>query len=72
MEVLACSSVYDTDPVGEVLDQPSFLNACVLVRTDLEALELLSAVKALEQELGRSHGAAPRAAHDRHRHPAAG
>lgn len=56
VEVLACSSVYDTDPVGEVLDQPSFLNACVLVRTDLEALELLSAVKALEQELGRAHG----------------
>ena len=42
VEVLACSSVYDTDPVGEVLDQPSFLNACVLVRTDLEALELLT------------------------------
>src|SRR5271165_4272647 len=56
VEVLACSSVYDTDPVGEVLDQPSFLNACVLVRTDLQALELLGAVKALERELGRSRG----------------
>ncbi len=56
VEVLACSSVYDTDPVGEVLDQPSFLNACVLVRTDLGALELLAAVKALEQELGRGRG----------------
>ena len=30
--MLACSSTYDTDPVGEVLDQPSFLNACVRVR----------------------------------------
>jgi len=56
VEVLGCSSVYDTDPVGEVLDQPSFLNACVLVRTDLGALELLAAVKALERELGRSPG----------------
>ena len=28
---LASSSTYDTDPVGEVLDQPSFLNACVRV-----------------------------------------
>ena len=26
--VLACSSTYDTDPVGEVTDQPTFLNAC--------------------------------------------
>ena len=25
--VLACSSTYDTDPVGEILDQPAFLNA---------------------------------------------
>jgi 2-amino-4-hydroxy-6-hydroxymethyldihydropteridine diphosphokinase len=45
--------VYDTDPVGEVLDQPSFLNACVLVETMLEPLELLDAVKRLEGALGR-------------------
>jgi 2-amino-4-hydroxy-6-hydroxymethyldihydropteridine diphosphokinase len=50
---LACSSAYDTDPVGEVLEQPSFLNACVRVATELEPLELLDAVKALERELGR-------------------
>jgi 2-amino-4-hydroxy-6-hydroxymethyldihydropteridine diphosphokinase len=53
VEVLASSSVYDTDPVGEVLDQPSFLNACLQVRTGLAPLELLDAVKALEAELGR-------------------
>jgi 2-amino-4-hydroxy-6-hydroxymethyldihydropteridine diphosphokinase len=53
---LASSSTYDTDPVGEVLDQPSFLNACVLVRTSHEPLELLDAVKALERELGRRAG----------------
>lgn len=51
--VLASSSTYDTDPVGEVLDQPSFLNACVRVQTGHGALELLDAVKALERELGR-------------------
>ena len=45
VEVLASSSVYDTDPVGELLDQPSFLNACLRVRTALEPLELLDAVK---------------------------
>jgi 2-amino-4-hydroxy-6-hydroxymethyldihydropteridine diphosphokinase len=51
--VLASSSAYDTDPVGEVLEQPSFLNACLLVRTELEPLELLDTVKRLERELGR-------------------
>ncbi len=53
MAVLACSSTYDTDPVGEVLDQPAFLNACVRVQTALAPLELLDEVKRLEQELGR-------------------
>jgi 2-amino-4-hydroxy-6-hydroxymethyldihydropteridine diphosphokinase len=53
---LASSSTYDTDPVGEVLEQPSFLNACVRVETELEPLELLDAVKRLEHELGRSSG----------------
>jgi 2-amino-4-hydroxy-6-hydroxymethyldihydropteridine diphosphokinase len=50
---LECSSVYDTDPVGEVLDQPSFLNACVRMATELQPLALLDAAKALERELGR-------------------
>jgi len=53
IEVLGCSSVYDTDPVGEVLDQPSFLNACVRIRSVLGALELLDVVKRIERELGR-------------------
>ena len=53
VHVIGCSSVYDTDPVGEVLDQPSFLNACVRAQTSLEPLELLDAVKGIERELGR-------------------
>jgi 2-amino-4-hydroxy-6-hydroxymethyldihydropteridine diphosphokinase len=57
IEVLASSSLYDTDPVGEVLDQPSFLNACLRIRTALEPLELLDAVKGLERELGRAQDA---------------
>lgn len=52
--VLSCSSTYDTDPVGDVLDQPSFLNACVRMQTALQPLELLHAVKRLERELGRT------------------
>ena len=54
--VRAASSTYDTDPVGEVLDQPSFLNACLLVQTALEPLALLDEVKALEARLGRETG----------------
>jgi 2-amino-4-hydroxy-6-hydroxymethyldihydropteridine diphosphokinase len=56
VRVLAASSLYDTDPVGELLDQPPFLNACVLGETELEPLELLDAVKRLEAELGRGPG----------------
>lgn len=54
--VLASSSTYDTDPVGEVLDQPPFLNACVRVETDLHPLGLLDACKAVEADLGRRPG----------------
>jgi 2-amino-4-hydroxy-6-hydroxymethyldihydropteridine diphosphokinase len=54
IEALAASSVYDTDPVGEIVDQPSFLNAGLRVRTSLEPLALLDAVKGIERELGRA------------------
>ena len=56
LELLACSSVYDTDPVGQLLDQPSFLNCCVRIDTALAPLELLDAVKDLERALGRDPG----------------
>jgi 2-amino-4-hydroxy-6-hydroxymethyldihydropteridine diphosphokinase len=64
VRVVRSSSVYDTDPVGEVLDQPSFFNACLSVETDLEPLALLDAVKCVERELGREqddirHGPRP-------------
>ena len=51
--VLASSSTYDTDPVGLVLDQPAFLNACLRIETTLGPEELLDACKAVERELGR-------------------
>jgi 2-amino-4-hydroxy-6-hydroxymethyldihydropteridine diphosphokinase len=56
VEVLASSSTYDTDPVGEILDQPSFLNACLRVRTALEPEALLDAAKAIERAQGRVPG----------------
>ena len=53
VQVLASSSVYETEPIGLVLDQREFLNACVRIDTDLEPEELLAACKAVERELGR-------------------
>jgi len=52
----ASSSTYDTDPVGEVLDQPAFLNAAVRVRTTLDPEGLLDACKAVEGAVGRTAG----------------
>jgi 2-amino-4-hydroxy-6-hydroxymethyldihydropteridine diphosphokinase len=54
--VLACSSLYETEPVGLVLDQADFLNACLRVQTPLGPEELLDACKAVEREVGRTAG----------------
>jgi 2-amino-4-hydroxy-6-hydroxymethyldihydropteridine diphosphokinase len=54
--VTASSSVYETEPVGEVLDQREFFNACVRIRTDLAPEALLDACKAVERALGRAPG----------------
>ena len=54
--VAAASSVYETAPQGEVLDQPDFLNAVLRVRTALGPEELLDAAKAVERDLGREPG----------------
>jgi 2-amino-4-hydroxy-6-hydroxymethyldihydropteridine diphosphokinase len=56
VRVLACSSLYETEPVGLVLDQPDFLNACVRIETDLGPEDLLDACKAVEREVGRAAG----------------
>ncbi len=52
----AISSVYETEPVGEVLDQPDFLNAAARVRTALDPEALLDVCKAIEVEHGRAFG----------------
>lgn len=56
VRVLASSSTYATDPVGEVLDQPDFLNACLAIETDLDPDALLDVCKAIEGESGREPG----------------
>jgi 2-amino-4-hydroxy-6-hydroxymethyldihydropteridine diphosphokinase len=47
------SSVYRTEPQGEVLDQPDFLNAAVQIETSLPPEGLLQLVKEVEARLGR-------------------
>jgi 2-amino-4-hydroxy-6-hydroxymethyldihydropteridine diphosphokinase len=56
VEVLASSSVYETEPQGEVTDQADFLNACLAIETELGPEELLDVCKAVERELGRESG----------------
>jgi 2-amino-4-hydroxy-6-hydroxymethyldihydropteridine diphosphokinase len=51
--VLVSSSVYETEPVGEVLDQRAFYNACVRIETELTPEALLDACKAVESAFGR-------------------
>jgi 2-amino-4-hydroxy-6-hydroxymethyldihydropteridine diphosphokinase len=64
VEVRAVSSAYETEPVGEILDQPDFLNAAIRVRTELEPEALLDVCKAVEAERDRDfatprHGPRP-------------
>ena len=54
--VVASSSVYETEPQGEVLDQADFLNAVVAIETELEPVRLLDACKEVERRLGREPG----------------
>jgi 2-amino-4-hydroxy-6-hydroxymethyldihydropteridine diphosphokinase len=56
IEVVGRSSVYETEPVGEILDQPDFYNAVIAVETDLPPHGLLDACKQIERELGRTGG----------------
>ncbi|MGH2955867.1 MAG: 2-amino-4-hydroxy-6-hydroxymethyldihydropteridine diphosphokinase [Solirubrobacterales bacterium] len=56
VQVEAVSSLYETEPVGEILDQPDFLNAAARVRTELGPEQLLDVCKAIEVEHGRAFG----------------
>jgi 2-amino-4-hydroxy-6-hydroxymethyldihydropteridine diphosphokinase len=56
VEVEAVSGLYETEPVGEILDQPDFLNAAARISTALEPEELLDVCKAIEVEEGRMFG----------------
>ena len=53
VDVVAVSSLRETDPVG-VLEQPRFLNAAIAVETDLGPRALLDLLLSVERELGRT------------------
>ncbi len=55
LEVVAVSSIYETDPVGGPGDQDDFLNAVVLCQTErhLTMHELVHLIDSIEQEAGR-------------------
>lgn len=51
-KVRAVSTFHDTEPVG-YLTQPRFLNAAMLLETELEPLELMRGLLEIEQGMGR-------------------
>ena len=51
-DVTEVSSFFDTEPVG-YLDQPRFLNAALLLRTELGPLEVLRELLTIEHAMGR-------------------
>jgi 2-amino-4-hydroxy-6-hydroxymethyldihydropteridine diphosphokinase len=54
--VLRRSSVYETEPVGEVTEQRDFYNAVAEIETTLDPHALLATCKRIESELGRQPG----------------
>ncbi len=52
VEVVACSQLRETEPVG-FLDQPRFLNGAVALDTSLSPRALLERLLAIERALGR-------------------
>jgi 2-amino-4-hydroxy-6-hydroxymethyldihydropteridine diphosphokinase len=58
VELVACSSFRETDPVG-FLEQPRFLNAAAVLATELGARELLGRLLDVERRLGRTRTGPP-------------
>jgi 2-amino-4-hydroxy-6-hydroxymethyldihydropteridine diphosphokinase len=56
-EVRAFSSFYDTEPVG-YLEQPRFLNAALLLETELEPRALMRELLSIERAMGRERAGA--------------
>ena len=52
LNLIEVSAIYETAPMY-VEDQPKFLNAAILVKTDRGPREVLKLLKSLEQQIGR-------------------
>ena len=52
IEVVAVSSLVDTEPVG-IVDQPRFLNGAAALETELSAQDLLALLLDVERRFGR-------------------
>lgn len=53
IHISACSSIYETAPVGYIEQEP-FLNMAIAIATSLGADQLLHVMLAIEQQLGRT------------------
>jgi 2-amino-4-hydroxy-6-hydroxymethyldihydropteridine diphosphokinase len=58
VEVVAVSSLIDTEPVG-FTDQPRFLNGVAAIDTDLPAADLLGLLLEVERQFGRVRDGVP-------------
>jgi len=50
--IIKTSDVFETPPFG-ITNQPRFLNACILIETDMPPLNLLEKLKKIEEQMGR-------------------
>lgn len=53
LQVKQISKIYETQPWG-FTDQPAFLNQALSAETEFEPFELLTEIKAIEKEVGRT------------------
>ena len=59
VEVVAVSSLRETDPVGPVTDQPRFLNGAAALETTLSPRRLLEVLLEVEADFGRPRSGLP-------------
>lgn len=52
IEIISTSDIFETAPFGEI-NQPRFLNACVIIETEKENHQLLAMLKEMEKQIGR-------------------
>jgi 2-amino-4-hydroxy-6-hydroxymethyldihydropteridine diphosphokinase len=52
VDVIRCSSIYETAPIG-LKEQPDYLNMAIAVHSSLQPHELLNFMLAIEQSMGR-------------------